>query len=171
MRDNYSSITHRNLVQNYPQNIRLERIVKQKIYPLSEGFEELREKITKFSRQGPPTHIYEAHEVEYLNKSVSGYYWADNVLTQRIYSIIQCNFQKTYYALDTACIKRKRVLERNHNSIYSTGKMQSIIWTGQRKYSVPGNKLNRKRFGNINSGVESFRKMNKNNYQHRKKKA
>ena len=75
---------------------------------MSEGLENLRETITKFTRQGPATHRSEQDKTEYIHGSVIGLDWAKSVLSQSIASRPSWTFQQLYTALDAAWLQEQK---------------------------------------------------------------
>ena len=139
----FNSLTRQNRVRKLLQNLRLSRIIDTKRIPVSEALEELRETITKYTPQGPPTHQSEQDKTEYLHDAVIGVEWAKSVLTQSLAAIPPWTFQQLYTALDAAWLqeqKQKEGIRRDRTDVHRSQPMPpipGIHFQRQNTYGIP----------------------------------
>ena len=108
MLQTFNSIIRQNRVRKLPQKLRLSQILKTKNWSVSEGLQELRETITRYTPQGPKTHRSDPDKTECLHEAVIGTEWAKPVLTQSLASTPPWTFQQMYTALDAAWLQEQK---------------------------------------------------------------
>ena len=111
MVNEFNSLTRQNRVRKLLQKPRLSRILETKRIPVSEALEELRETITKYTPQGPPTHHSEQDKTQYLHDAVIGVECTKSVLTQSLAALPPWKFQQLYTALDAAWLQEQKQKE------------------------------------------------------------
>lgn len=141
MLQEFNSITRQNRVRKLLQNLRLSQILKTKNCSVSDALEELRETITRYTPQGPPTHRSDPDKTEYLHDAVIGTEWAKPVLTQSLASTPPWTFQQMYTALDAAWLQEQKQNEsRKRDSTRTQSMMPSlpgIHFQRQGTYGIP----------------------------------
>ena len=117
--------------QKTSPNFLLTQLMSSNKCSVSEGLENLRETITKFSPKGPATFRSEQDKTEYLLHVVIGLDWAEDLLTQSIASTPAGKPQKLCTALDATWIVEQKQNDRNWND-------SRVIYTGKDYVRYPG---------------------------------
>lgn len=89
MKCELDSVIVQKRVLRYLQIIQLKSITDEKGCSVSEALDKLKEKIRKFTSQGPPAHRTEEAKVEYLYEAVVGQKWTRDALAKsnRLFSV------------------------------------------------------------------------------------
>ena len=95
---------------------------------MSEGLEELRETITRYTLQGPQTHRLDPDITEYLHDDVIGTEWVKPVLTQSLASTPPWTFQQMYTALDAAWVQEQKQNESRKRDPQNAVKDANPLW-------------------------------------------
>lgn len=136
MLQEFNNATRQNRVRQYLLSLTLNTIMKDKSCNVSAGLEHLRNIITKFAPQGPPSHRDDAHKVEYLCNAVKKHSWAKLSINNCYSQTPPWNFNTLWNSLDSAWLQEQRDKDDGNTLSFneSHDDAQSILWESQRMY-------------------------------------